>query len=453
MNVHFIAIGGSAMHNLALALHSKGYNVTGSDDEIFEPSKSRLESKGLLPNKFGWYPKRITTNIDAVILGMHAKEDNPELIKAKELGLKIYSYPEYLYEQTKDKKRIVIGGSHGKTTVTSMILHVLKFYKKKFDFMVGAKIEGFDTMVELSNDAEIAIFEGDEYLSSPIDKRPKFHLYYPHIAVITGIAWDHINVFPTYKNYKEQFSIFTDKIEENGTLIYCAEDGDVTNISKSSRPDINKIPYKTHPYKFEKNKSFLLFDDNELELNIFGKHNYQNINAALSVCEEIGISKEMFYKAIPSFKGAAKRLQKLAENDDTVIYLDFAHSPSKLKATIKAVKEQYPERKLIACMELHTYSSLKSEFLPQYSGSMSAASEAIVYYNPETIKHKRLQEISPEQVKAGFDRENLKVFTKSENLRKDLKEKDLYFKVLLFMSSGNFDGIEFHTFAQELLTK
>jgi len=380
---------------------------------------------------------------------MHAREDNPELLRAKELGLPVFSYPEYLYEQTKDKKRIVIGGSHGKTTITAMILHVLKMLKKDFDYMVGANIEGFDTMVSLS-DAPIAIFEGDEYLSSPIDRRPKFHLYHPHIAVLSGIAWDHINVFPTFDNYVEQFQIFANKIEPKGDLIYFEGDKELQNIAQNLRPDINTYAYKALPYKVMNGISYLKSPYGVITLSIFGEHNMQNLSAAKAVCERIGISDEDFYKAISSFRGAAKRLQTLAKNRETSIFLDFAHSPSKLKATTRAVKEQFAERKLIACMELHTFSSLKSNFLPQYKGAMDAADEAIVYFNPEVIKHKRLENISAAQVKEAFGG-RVQVYTESEKLQAYLHSLDLKGKNLLLMSSGNFSGIDFKSFAQELM--
>ncbi|MBL4668343.1 MAG: peptidoglycan synthetase, partial [Flavobacteriales bacterium] len=381
MRVHFIAIGGSAMHNLAIALHKKGFNVTGSDDEIFEPSKGRIAKHGLLPNKFGWDENRITTELDAVILGMHARIDNPELLKAQELGVKVYSYPEYIYEQSKDKIRVVIGGSHGKTSITSMVLHVLEKCNKKFDYMVGAQLEGFDTMVEIT-DAKIIILEGDEYLSSPIDRRPKFHLYHPNIALISGIAWDHINVFPTFENYVEQFSEFIKLIEKDGKLIYCKADAEVNKIAlMTSNPDIDRIGYQTPDNVINNGITSVLVEGNEIPLQIFGDHNLQNLNGARLICNELKINDNQFYEAIQDFKGASKRLELIAATDNTAIYKDFAHSPSKLKATTQAVKKQYPNRELIACMELHTFSSLNKEFLQEYKNSMSSADEAYVYYS------------------------------------------------------------------------
>lgn len=452
MRVHFIAIGGSAMHNLALALHHKGFNITGSDDEIFEPSKTRLQKHNLLPAEMGWNADRINKDIDAVILGMHARIDNPELIRAKELDLKIYSYPEYIYEQTKNKIRVVIGGSHGKTSITAIILHVLNYNNVDCDYMVGAQLSGFDTMVKLTHDAPIAILEGDEYLSSPIDRRPKFHLYKPNIALISGIAWDHINVFPTYENYVEQFEIFIDKIESQGSLIYCSEDKEVEKVALNSKNEISKIPYSIPQYKIS-NGLTSLFDNEskEIPLLVFGEHNLMNINGAKIVCNKLGLTDQQFYEAIKSFKGASKRLELVNKNDQTAIYKDFAHSPSKLKATTNAVKQQFPDRKLIACMELHTFSSLNQTFLNEYNGSMENADEAFVYFNPHTIAHKKLEPITEQQVLKAFNSSNIKVYTNSEKLINDLKSKDWNKSNLLMMSSGNFDGVDFNAFANEIL--
>ncbi len=454
MNVHFIAIGGSAMHNLALALHEKGYNVTGSDDEIFEPARGRLLAKGLLPAETGWFPEKLNSRPDAVILGMHAREDNPELVRAKELGLKIYSYPEYLYEQARDKKRIVVGGSHGKTSITAMIMHVMRYAGLDFDYMVGAQLEGFDTMVRLSDSAKIAVFEGDEYLTSPIDLRPKFHLYRPHVGIISGIAWDHINVFPTYEIYVEQFAIYTRLIEEEGQLIYCAEDSEVVKVAEKAPEHLKKTPYKAHPSVIRGKQTFLITPEGqEIPLQIFGHHNLMNLSAAMEACGSAGISDTEFYQAISSFNGAARRLQPLAGNDSSSVFYDFAHSPSKLKATVEAVKEQYPERKLIACMELHTFSSLTKEFLSHYKGSMEKADEAYVYFNPHTIEHKKLAPITTDEVEKAFSKVGLKVSTDSKSLFDELKQKNIDNSNLLIMSSGNFSGIDLKAFAQSLFEK
>lgn len=453
MNVHFIAIGGSAMHNLAIALHKKGFIVSGSDDEILEPSKSRLAKHGILPENIGWFPEKLTNSLDAVILGMHARADNPELLQAQKLGLKIFSYPEYIYEQTKDKIRIVIGGSHGKTTITSMILHVLNFHQIDCDYMVGAQLEGFDTMVKLTQSAKIAVIEGDEYLSSPIDRRPKFHLYFPNIAIISGIAWDHINVFPTFEIYVEQFRKFIQLISEKGTLIYCENDIEVKKLGETASITLKKLPYGIPQHTIENGLTSLVGknDKETYPLRIFGEHNLMNLEAARLACVEVGVKDSHFFEAIASFKGASKRLEIVTQNDSTVVYKDFAHSPSKLKATTAAVKKQFPKRKLIACMELHTFSSLNEEFLQHYSGSMKEADQAFVYFNPHTIAHKKLKPISIEQVQTAFGGENLSVYTDANELVSELKKIDWHNKNLLMMSSGNFDGIDFKVLGDQLI--
>ena len=451
MRIHLIAIGGSAMHNMALSLQQKGYKVSGSDDEINEPSKTRLAKAGLLPAEIGWFADKITKDIDAIILGMHAREDNPELIKARTLGLKIYSYPEYIYEQTKDKIRIVIGGSHGKTTITSMILHVLKQLNIDTDFMVGAQLAGFDTMVKLTKEAKYAVIEGDEYLASPIDRRPKFHLYHPNIAVISGIAWDHINVFPTFEIYVEQFKKFIELIENNGTLIYCEEDLALKKLAhENSNKHIKQIGYGIPKHRVTNGETSIEFNHDYFPLEIFGDHNLMNLNAARLACNSIGINDEKFYRAISSFKGAAKRLELVKKINDFAMYKDFAHSPSKLKATVLAVKQQFPNRKLIACMELHTFSSLTEEFLKEYNGAMNDADEAIVYFNLHTIEHKKLKPITEEQVRNAFARKDIKTYTESHKLTEYLLSKKWSNSNLLMMSSGNFDGIDFNKLGEEL---
>lgn len=452
LRIHLIAIGGSAMHNLALSLHEKGCRVTGSDDEINEPSKSRLAIAGILPKEIGWFAEKITKNIDSVILGMHARADNPELIRAKELGLKIYSYPEYIYEATKDKIRIVIGGSHGKTTITAMILHVMNFHKMETDYLVGAQLEGFNTMVRLSNTAKFAVIEGDEYLASPIDRRPKFHLYKPNIAVLSGIAWDHINVFPTFENYTDQFKKFIQLIEPHGYLMYCAEDNVLEEICRNTKTDdVSKTPYSIPENVIEDGVTFLISGDKKIPLQIFGDHNLMNLNGARLVCNKINLSDEQFYEAIQSFKGAAKRLELVYKNQSFNFYKDFAHSPSKLKATTNAVKQQFKNRTVIACMELHSFSSLNEEFLKEYKGAMDLADEAIVYFNPHTIAHKKLKEITTQQVHKAFGRKDLKVFTRSNEVTDYLKTQTWNNKVLLMMSSGNFDGVDFKELAGQLV--
>jgi UDP-N-acetylmuramate: L-alanyl-gamma-D-glutamyl-meso-diaminopimelate ligase len=450
MKLHFIAIGGAAMHNIAIALHLKGNTVTGSDDEIFEPSESRLKLHGLLPLKPGWYPEKISTVTDAVILGMHARKDNPELLKALELKLKIYSFPEFLYEQAKNKKRIVIGGSHGKTTITSMIMHVLKECHVKFDYMVGSQVEGFETMAGISDESKIAVFEGDEYLSSPVDPRPKFHLYKPHIAVISGIAWDHINVFPTFEIYCEQFKKFTEKIEKHGILIYYANDDNIKKIVDQLRSDIVKIPYNTHNHLVKDGTTFLVREGASHKIAVFGKHNMQNIVAALKVCENLGVSENNFYTAIESFQGAKKRLQLIGHSEQTSVFLDFAHSPSKLKATIEAVKFQYPQHKLLACMELHTFSSLNKEFLKEYNNSMGPADVRIIFYNPETIEHKKLDMLNDEFIARAFGDHPIIIFNDKKKFTDFLFSGDWNGYNILLMSSGNFSNIDFQKFISTL---
>ncbi len=443
MRVHFIAIGGAAMHNLALALHNKGYHVTGSDDEIFDPSKSRLATKGLLPEKYGWFPAKISTDIEAIILGMHAKADNPELLKAKELGLKIYSYPEFLYEQSKNKTRVVIGGSHGKTTITSMILHVMHYHSRDVDYMVGAQLEGFDTMVKLTEKNDFIVLEGDEYLSSPIDRRPKFHLYKPNIALLSGIAWDHINVFPTYENYVEQFEIFLTEMTNGGTIIYNQEDPEVKRVVENSTATIKKVAYQTPEYTVEDGTTLLETPEGPMPIEVFGKHNLNNLEGARWVCQLMGIDAEDFYEAIATFSGASKRLEKIAETETAIAYKDFAHSPSKVKATTEALKNQYPDRKLIACLELHTYSSLNPEFLTEYQGALDAADMAVVFYSPHAVMIKGLEEIKVTQITDAFQREDLMVFTNPADFKTFLYTQDFKNTSLLLMSSGDYGGLDF----------
>jgi len=434
MKIHLIAIGGSAMHNMALALHQKGFEVTGSDDAIFSPSKERLAKYNLLPNEMGWFANKITTDLDAIILGMHAREDNPELAKAKELNIPIYSYPEYIYQQSKHKKRVVIGGSHGKTSITAMILHVLQNLKIDCDYMVGAQLEGFDTMVKLTHEAPIIILEGDEYLSSPIDRRPKFHLYQPHIAVLSGIAWDHINVFPNFDMYVDQFRIFKNMVTD--TLIYCSEDEELNKLAKEGA-NSQLIPYTTPIHNILNGVTTV----NDTELIIFGNHNLQNLNAAKLVCNELGVNDTDFFLQIANFKGASMRLELVKKTASSALYKDFAHSPSKLKATSSAMKKQFSNRKLVACMELHTFSSLNEEFLKEYTESMDKPDIAIVYFSPGAIAHKKLEPITHQQVLTAFGRKDLLVFTDSEKLETYLNNLNWENTNLLMMSSGTFEGM------------
>ncbi len=446
--VHFIAIGGSAMHNLAIALHQKGFEVTGSDDEIFEPSRSRLDRLGLLPEKLGWDPFRIHSSLDAVILGMHARADNPELVRARELGIPVFSYPSYFHEQTKDKTRVVVGGSHGKTTITSMIIHVLRHANVEFDYLVGAQLEGFDCMVRLSPSSQVAIIEGDEYLASALEPVPKFHLYRPDIALISGIAWDHINVFKTFESYVDQFRKFIEVIEPGGKLIYCAEDGEVRQLAEEPGVKAVPIPYGVPTHRIADGVTVLSTTMGEVPLQVFGRHNLMNLEGARHVCHQLGIGDKTFFEAIRTFHGAAKRLEKLAENGQRVVFKDFAHSPSKLKATVEAVREQFPGRRLVACMELHTYSSLSENFLDQYAGAMDQADAAIVFYDPHAVQLKRLPPIPPERIQRAFGNDKLLVVNDPIELMGALRDGEHGPGVLLMMSSGNFGGLDLEAMAE-----
>ena len=442
------------MHNLAIALCQKGVTVTGSDDEIFDPARGRLEHYGLLPKEEGWHPERITSDLDAVVLGMHARIDNPELLRAQELGLKIYSYPEYLYEQSKDKQRIVVGGSHGKTTTTAMILHVLAHCGIEADYMVGAQLKGFDVMVRLSETAKVMVIEGDEYLTSPIDRRPKFHLYKPDVAIITGIEWDHINVFPTFDIYRDQFAQFINLIEPKGTLIYCDEDKEVHRVAvENRRSDIQKLPYVCPEHRVENGITYI----GNTALQVFGHHNLLNLTAARLACRQVGVTDAQFDEAIGTFGGASKRLELVKKSEDgaaghsgCAVYKDFAHAPSKLRATIQAMREQYPDRKLVACMELHTFSSLTQEFLQQYKGTMDKADVRFVYYSQHALQLKKLPDLHPDEVRKAFGG-NVEVFTDSKKMVAELKAMDWHNANLLMMSSGNFDGIDFNQLADEMI--
>ena len=441
-HIHFIAIGGAAMHSLALALHQKGYKVTGSDDEIFEPSRSRLSMAGLLPVKSGWCPDKLSGDIDTVILGMHAKPDNPELIRAMELGLNVVSYPEFLYNETKDKQRIVIAGSHGKTTITAMVMHVLKNCGKKFDYMVGSALEGIDNMVSLQHNTELAVFEGDEYLSSPIDLRSKFFHYHPDILVINGISWDHMNVFPTFDNYKAQFRNLVEGLPSNAKLFYIDDKAEVTAIAAAARCET--APYIEHRSINTDGQLYLIDKEGkEHPVHVFGKHNLQNISAAFHVCKAVGIIERDFYMAIGSFKGTRKRLELIASGKNGRAYIDFAHAPSKVKATVGAVRGQFPNHRLVACFELHTYSSLNAAFLQQYQSSLDEANEAIVFYNPEVIKLKGLPPVTAIDIETAFAKVGLAVIDNPSTLEKELRAcGNEAPTIYLLMSSGNFGGID-----------
>ena len=451
MKIHFIAIGGAVMHNLAIALRKKGYSITGSDDEIFEPSLSRLKKYDLLPDKWGWDSSRISPETDAVILGMHAKEDNPELIKARELNLRIYSFPEYLYEQTKNKTRVVIAGSHGKTTVTSMIMHALLENGRKFDYMVGSVLQGFDTMVELNDSNTIAIFEGDEYLTSPIDLRPKFHIYKPHISLITGIAWDHMNVFPSFENYIEQFELFASMTTDS--LVYFGGDNLLAEIANKEKERIKLFPYTEITSCSADNHSLVVYENIAVTLSIFGHHNMQNLAGAMQVCKLLGLSEKDFLFSMATFRGAARRQELLAQKGKRLVYLDFAHAPSKVAATVEAFRSQFKDKKLIACLELHTFSSLNTEFLPQYKSTMDLADEAIVFYDPQVVKHKKLPEFSSGEVIRAFEKKDLIVLQRPEEVEETLLNYSEDNCVFLIMTSGNFSGLNLKELAERLVNK
>lgn len=450
MKVHFISIGGSVMHQLAIALHRKGYQVSGTDDEIFEPSKSNLAQEGLLPISMGWQPDLITTDLDAVILGMHARQDNPELQKAIALGLKIYSFPEYIYHESIQKQRIVIGGSHGKTTTTSMVMHVLNKLHFDFDYLVGAKLQGFEQSVNITN-APLIVCEGDEYPASAIEKKPKFHFLFPNIAVITGIAWDHINVFPSFDFYLDQFRIFISKVEKGGIIIYNSSDKVLEQlVLESSRSDIRFQPYEVPKHHISEGKTFVTIEGYSSSLEVFGNHNLMNLYAAYYVCKELAIPTEDFIKAISDFTGASKRLELLASGKNVQVFRDFAHAPSKVKATIEAVKQQFPERKLVGILELHTFSSLNEKFMSEYKGAMQQADIALVYYSKHALEIKRMPDLSVEQILNGFQHPGLIVINDKIQLEEWLSKNDFSNSNIVLMSSGNYDGLDMLTFAKRL---
>ncbi len=449
--IHFTAIGGVIMHNLAIDAHHKGYLVTGSDDEIYDPSKTKLANLGLLPEKLGWYPEKITPDLEAVIVGMHAREDNPELLKAQALGVKIYSFPEYIYQQSQDKQRIVVAGSHGKTTITAIVMHVLGYHRRKFDYLVGAPIEGFQQTIRLSEDAPVIIIEGDEYPSAPFDPTPKFLHYHHHIGLISGIAWDHMNAYPTFEDYITPFEQFADSSPKAGVLILSQDDSLVSVVGAKDRQDVTQIPYQAHPHRVIEGTTYLLFQEHKVPIHLFGEHNMKNISGAKQICTKVGITDEAFYRAIASFKGATNRMQKVVEHEDFRFFRDYAHSPSKLMATTMAVKKQFIEKKLVACLELHTFSSLNQEFLPYYRDTFNAADQALVYYNPKNIEQKQLNPLSKEAIEEAFNHENLLVFDNIEDLKAHLLRLNWHNKTLLMMSSGHFDRLDFKQLGSEII--
>ena len=453
MNVHFIAIGGAVMHSLAIALKRQGYQVSGSDDKIADPARSNLGREGILPEAEGFFPSKITPDLDAVILGMHARIDNPELLRAQELNIPIYSFPHYIYEVSKNKKRIVIAGSHGKTTITSMVMHVLHTCGIEIDYMVGAKVKGFDTGVRLSTTAPIIVIEGDEYLASPIERESKFMFYHPHIALITGVAWDHINVFPVYKGYVNQFRKFANSVEEGGSISYYSGDKELQKIFSDYTGRAKVLPYTTSTYEVRNNKTYIQTPDGEYPMIIFGTHNMQNMEGARTVCHEVGITDHQFYTAMMTFEGAANRLEKLGENAQTVIYKDFAHSPSKLQATVNAMKEQYSNRRLTAVMELHTFSSLNKDFLREYHGGMDKADTALVFIDHEAMKLKQMPPLDPQLIIESFGRDDMKVFSSKEELQAFLLAQNWHENNLLLMTSGQFGGMDVKALTQTIISR
>ena len=448
--VHFIAIGGSVMHNLAITLKQLGYEVSGSDDKIYDPSKSRLEKQNLLPDKLGWNPNTIDEEIDFIVLGMHAKKENPELIRALELGCKIYSYPELIYEFSKTKTRIVIGGSHGKTTVTAMILHVLSFYNINIDYLLGAQIEGFEKMVNLTKSNEFILIEGDEYLSSPIDKSPKFHKYNSNIAVITGIAWDHINVFPSFENYVSQFEKFIESITDGGVLVFNSNDDLVTKIVNSSTKSIRKIQYSTVDHELINGTTYIKTSEGNIPLEVFGDHNLSNLCAAKQICSLLGVFDDEFYAAIANFKGASNRLETIYRDNFKIIIKDFAHSPSKLKASIDAVKKQFLNKNIIAVYELHTFSSFSKDFINEYYGTLSNADIKIIYYDKDVSGKRSEIEIDDKIIKVAFGSNDLKVISSKNILVKNILDNSFNNSVLLLMSSGNFSSLNVNSLIENI---
>lgn len=453
--IHFVSIGGSTMHNLAIALQQQGYLVTGSDDKIYEPSQSRLEKYGLLPSEIGWFPEKIHSGLKAVIVGMHARKDNPELIKAIDLGLPVYSYPEFVYQQSQQKQRVVITGSHGKTTITAIILHALKFHNRTFDYWIGDPIDGFDTTVRLTSgtDASVApiiIIEGDEYASSPIDSRPKFLHYQPHIALISGIAWDHVNTYPTWEEYVDQFESLAEAMPKAGVLIFDESDDMLDVIGQKERADITKIPYTVHPNEILNGQTHLVTKQGRrIAVQIFGDHNMKNIAGAMAVCDRIGITEEQFYDAIPTFKGVPQRLEKIFEKEERVFYHDFAHSPAKVEAVTEALKQQYQDKLLLAVLELYPLSTLNRNFLEQYKGTLDKADIAVLYFDEANIRELANADlINLDDFVKAFDKSDLHVFTNITQLQNYLNQQSRTVEALLFMGSDLVKNLDLNAIAK-----
>lgn len=440
-HVHLIAIGGSVMHNLALALHNQGFTVSGSDDQIFEPARSRLYNYGICPENEGWFPEKINNKLSFVILGMHARKDNPELIRAQELNIPIFSFPEFIGKAYRQHFRVVIAGSHGKTTTTSMLMHVLKRTGQSFDYLVGALLDGFREMVSLGG-AKYAVIEGDEYLSSCLDLRPKFLHYKPQIAVITGIAWDHYNVFPKYEDYIDAFRQFIRSMEPGATLIYYEGDQDLRNLVTESAAHLNKIPYAEAPSRISPERTFIISEWGCYGLEIFGRHNLQNLQAVREVCHLLAVDDRSVCEALTTFKGAAKRLELICERPNLKVFQDFAHAPSKVRATLQAVRETFPGKRILCYLELHTYSSLNPDFIGQYKGSLASCERAVIYYDLQAVQIKKMSVMEPEQLQKAFGRSDIKVFQDVQSLELDMQSSTGDFELILFLGSGNWGGLE-----------
>ena len=445
MKIHFIAIGGSVMHSLAIALKDMGYEISGSDDGIYDPARGRLDAAGLLPDYEGWNPEKITKDLDAIILGMHAFEDNPELKRAQSLGVPIYSYPEFIVKHAEHKQRIVIAGSYGKTTVTAMIMHALESWGKKFDYLVGAQVEGFSNPVRLSEDAAVIVLEGDEYLASKLDPRPKFMLYVPHILVINGISWDHINVFPTEETYVDQFSQLLASLQKGTNVIYNAADKRLSQLVETHTQDDESMylqPFKRPGFKVKNGVWELKLGGKSQPMSLMGKHNMTNLLAAWEVCHLLGMETGDFLRVMKDFKGAELRMQKVHEDDNLVVIRDYAHAPDKVQATVSAVSDTYKGYNLIACAELHTFSSLNRDYLPLYQDSLKDADQALVFVNPNQFEKRRMDPLLASEIEQAFSHPKLTYLQSKDSLAKKIQGVKTGKDVILLMSSGNLQGLE-----------
>jgi len=450
-SVHFIAIGGSVMHNLALALKKMGMRISGSDDEIYEPAAGKLKSGGIEAN-IGWQPEKMDASIDLVVLGMHAKADNPELAKAKSLKLPIVSFPDFIRRWSANQQRIVIGGSHGKSSITALAMHVLNQLNKKFDYLIGAEVEGFSLTVSLS-DAPIIIIEGDEYLASKLDPVAKFLKYDHHIGLISGIAWDHKNVFPSFEDYTQQFEQFADKTPKAGSIIYNEKDLLAKKIGEKEREDVRKVPYGVHDAVIKNGVTYLKTKDyGEVKISVFGDHNLENIGAVLALVKLLGIEEKAFYQAVQTFTGAKKRLEIVKQQGNDKLFKDYAHSPSKLEATTTALKKQFADSKVVVAYELHTFSSLNKEFIKEYKNTLSKADEAFIFINPHNIKNSHTDDLTTTEIQEAFNNTELTLFTDKHKLVEAMKKaKTTEKNIFALLSSGNFDGLDIEEVSHKLI--